>query len=215
MAELANKEKSGARQGPKPRLGEPLDNDRLDCELKNLLAQAGIYRKSDAYWKRIMKIVDGGADVNAQSRTDHSTALDVASMVGKLEVCKFLMEKGANIDSRDGLGETPLMHAAHCGKHEICVLLVENGADVNATNNGGCTALMYAAKANDIAGCKVLLEKGACAWTKNVGGSTALDFAKHSNSMDAYYFLEEWELGKIMGKAAKGFVAAFRDCVKG
>jgi uncharacterized protein len=214
MAELMGKEKSDAKQGPKPRLGEPMEESRLDCELRNLLSHGGRYLESDACWKRIMRIIGEGADVNAQSRADHRTALDLASMVGRLDACRFLLENGAPVDSRDSLEETPLMHAAHCGRHEICAFLIEKGADVNAVNVGNCTALMYAAKANDIAGCKVLLENGARLWAKNVSGSNAMDFAKH-NKMDAYYFLQEWGLRKIMGKAAKVFVAAFRECVKG
>jgi ankyrin repeat protein len=217
MAELkqGGKEKSDAKQGPKPRLGDPLENRRLDCELKNLLANAGIYNKSRAYWKRIMEIIEDGADVNARARTmDKSTALNEASMAGELDVCQFLLEKGARIDPRDRFGETPLMKAAGGGHPEICELLVEKGADVNVANIADCTALMYAAKDDDMAACKILLKNGANLWARDVCKNNALGFARNNNSMDAFYFLEEWALRKIVGKAAGGFAAVFRECVK-
>lgn len=64
---------------------------------------------------------------------------------------KTLLTTGAEVDTRDEIGKTPLIIAADKGYLPIVQLLIQNGADVNAQNNLRWTALMFAAGAGHFA----------------------------------------------------------------
>ena len=51
-----------------------------------------------------------GANINGTD-SDSMTALHIASSKGKVELCEYLIQKGAIIDVLDKKGQTPLMHA--------------------------------------------------------------------------------------------------------
>jgi ankyrin repeat protein len=93
-----------------------------------------------------------------------------------LAKAKGLIEQGADVNSRDKNGWTPLMYAASYAKPatEILQLLLAKGADVNAGNKEGQTALMIAAARHEGDAVKALLAKGADANVKDSDGSTAL-----------------------------------------
>ncbi len=56
------------------------------------------------------------------------TPLQKAAQNGNLEVCRLLLEKGADVAARDDAGKTPLGYAIE-GKHEaVALLLRERGA---------------------------------------------------------------------------------------
>ena len=52
---------------------------------------------------------------------------------GKIEIVKYLLQNGANInDAKDIGGWSPLHKAAYFGKLDIVKLLHQNGAEINA-----------------------------------------------------------------------------------
>jgi len=57
------------------------------------------------------------------------------------KVVELLLRHGANVNLRDGLGQTTLHNVS---KPEIARLLIANGADVNAESRDGVTPLMHA-----------------------------------------------------------------------
>jgi ankyrin repeat protein len=57
--------------------------------------------------------------------------LHLATIQVNLEMAKLLIAKGANVNSKDGYGLTPLMHAIATQDDKLTKLLLENGADVN------------------------------------------------------------------------------------
>ena len=59
---------------------------------------------------------------------------------------KVLLDLGADVAARNGIGGSALHAAAWRGCAEIVDLLVDAGADVSARCVDGKTALMYAAK---------------------------------------------------------------------
>eukprot|EP01100_Stratorugosa_tubuloviscum_P003252 TRINITY_DN1775_c2_g1_i2.p1 TRINITY_DN1775_c2_g1~~TRINITY_DN1775_c2_g1_i2.p1 ORF type:complete len:144 (+),score=45.43 TRINITY_DN1775_c2_g1_i2:105-536(+) len=88
------------------------------------------------------------------------TPLYIAAFFGCIEICKFLIEKGADINK--GIlfleEETPLGGAALCGHIEICRLLIEKGADVN---KGDEPPIYLASLKGHTEICKLLISKGA------------------------------------------------------
>lgn len=62
------------------------------------------------------------------------TALTQCVLDGNLKSVKALVELGANVNKRDGLGATPLHHAASEGYINIVKFLLRCNADVRALN---------------------------------------------------------------------------------
>jgi hypothetical protein len=61
------------------------------------------------------------------------------------QVARKLLDNGADVNSRDAEGNTPLILASFYASPECVELLIEKGADVNAANKAGATALIRAA----------------------------------------------------------------------
>ena len=74
------------------------------------------------------------------------TPLICASIGDNLDVVKFLLEKGADIEAKDTYGNTPLILASVYNRFEIIKLLLEKGANIEAKNNYGGTFLSYISK---------------------------------------------------------------------
>jgi ankyrin repeat protein len=82
-----------------------------------------------------------GTDVNGKDPSGGSTPLLVAALFGQTEAARLLLEKGANVNSKNNEGATPLLVAAFFCHPETVKLLLEKGADVRAKNNRGETPL--------------------------------------------------------------------------
>jgi ankyrin repeat protein len=58
-----------------------------------------------------MVLLEANAEVNTGDTYDASTALHRAAVGGNINVCKALLQRGANIEALTSLGESPLMMA--------------------------------------------------------------------------------------------------------
>ncbi|XP_030206916.1 apoptosis-stimulating of p53 protein 2 [Gadus morhua] len=63
------------------------------------------------------------------------TALHNAVCAGHVEIVKFLVQFGVNVNAADSDGWTPLHCAASCNNVQVCKFLVESGAAVFATTS--------------------------------------------------------------------------------
>ena len=72
----------------------------------------------------------------------------MAASEGRKDVVDYLIEEGANVNTKRDDGDNPLMAAARKGNLEIVTSLVEHGADVSQADNFGRTPLMMAARAS-------------------------------------------------------------------
>ena len=78
--------------------------------------------------------------VNVNSSNNLGTPLTGAIAWGTIEMCEYLIEKGANVNMPRELslnGETPLMLAVEGNRIEKCKLLLKNDADINAKASNG------------------------------------------------------------------------------
>jgi ankyrin repeat protein len=86
-----------------------------------------------------------GAEIN------HSgwTPLHYCAWEGKVDVCRFLIAKKADVNARAPNESTPLMVASRQGGQEIVRLLLANGANPNLESDRGVTAMQFALKAGN------------------------------------------------------------------
>uniref|UniRef100_A0A3B3I3E4 Ankyrin repeat and sterile alpha motif domain containing 6 n=1 Tax=Oryzias latipes TaxID=8090 RepID=A0A3B3I3E4_ORYLA len=90
-----------------------------------------------------------------------NTALQFAAASGHENLVRFLLRKGASVDSRNNYGWTPLMQAARFGHLPVAHILLENGAEINGRNRLGASVLTMAARGGHVHVVKLLLESGA------------------------------------------------------
>ena len=109
---------------------------------------------------------------------------------GHLEVVRLLLEKGADINSRNLFGETSLDIACYKGHLEIVRLLLERGADMGAQKAKQTphqTSLHFACSASHFDVVQLLLEKGADKDAIDERGRTAKDYLRPDCSLSDCY----------------------------
>ena len=78
-----------------------------------------------------------------------------------IEIVKFLVEQGADVNKPDGNGWTPLHTAASICSKEVVDLLLTNNADINAKNPRGDTPLHVAMHDRSVDAANSLIKRGA------------------------------------------------------
>lgn len=97
----------------------------------------------------VQRLIESGADIESQAGFFYlrQTPLGIASFNGNLDVVKYLLDKGANVNVLDSARATPLYNAVRYSKSvDIVRLLMQRGADPNIEDREGYSALMYARK---------------------------------------------------------------------
>ena len=130
-----------------------------------------------------------GVKVNARDENG-STPLMSAVMCDHLDVVKYLVAKGADVNAKSSNnGTTPLMSAAMRDLLDMVKYLIANGADVNAKDSEGTTPLMLAATWGHLLDVvEFLVSNGADVNAKDSKGTTPLILAGVER-MDAVKFL--------------------------
>jgi len=98
-------------------------------------------------------LLDHKADVNART-TDRKRLPAPGDQIKNVEVAKLLIDRGAEVDSRDARGYTPLMRSP-CGP--MTALLITAGANVKAQGDDGYTPLHFV---GDPESAQLLMDKG-------------------------------------------------------
>ncbi len=102
--------------------------------------------------------------MNAKSTLGRTPLLVAASMGGTVDVVALLLEKGADINTVDNTGVSPLIAAASVDDAAVAKLLLAKGAAVNTRATGvgqSATALMGAAYNGNAELTRLLLERHA------------------------------------------------------
>ena len=115
------------------------------------------------YINTLRLLLEHGVNANAEpTKTDRKTALGWAAYQERADICRLLLEKGAEPNGTDV--ERPLVTAVESRSVAVAQALLDHGADVNVIlqpDSDPSTPLTAAARLNltDIA--KLLMEKGA------------------------------------------------------
>ena len=110
----------------------------------------GMVRSSSRHEQAVRLLVAAGADI--ENLPHHYTPLAYAAYQGNDRVVRFLLERGAKVDSGAYGGgtyvNTPLMMAAIQGHEAVVKTLLRAGANADTRVYGGHTAAEFAAKYN-------------------------------------------------------------------
>jgi len=109
----------------------------------------------------LLPVVGGVAALCPWGARAIDRALAEAARVGDLEEAKRLLDQGADPNSRDKNGNTPLIEAGANGQREVIELLLARGADIDAANVDGTTPFCAACLFHRDETALFLLEKGA------------------------------------------------------
>uniref|UniRef100_A0A8C5WW40 Ankyrin repeat domain-containing protein 17 n=1 Tax=Laticauda laticaudata TaxID=8630 RepID=A0A8C5WW40_LATLA len=117
-------------------------------------------------------------DIDAQTESNHDTALTLACAGGHEELVQTLLERGANIEHRDKKGFTPLILAATAGHVGVVEILLDNGADIESqSERTKDTPLSLACSGGRQEVVELLLARGANKEHRNVSDYTPLSLA--------------------------------------
>jgi len=126
--------------------------------------------------------------LNSKGRNDKAP-IHWACQGGHLEIVKFLVEKGAPVDSLNNVKETPLVYAAEGGYKGVAVYLISKGANVNAPTVRDQFPIQYAVWAGKTDLVMLLAEKGADVTRKEDNDWTLLHDAAWGESVELVQLL--------------------------
>ena len=112
------------------------------------------------------------------------------SALSFVEVMKYLIKKGVNIDEVDDENQTAIFKACQFGYEKAVKLLIKKKANIRIRDANGMTALMAAAQSgyNEIV--KILVEEARADWKRiDKDGKTALDHAREKEHEDVIEYL--------------------------
>ncbi len=141
---------------------------------------------------RLLLLLAGVDNLDLEA-TDRSkvTPLAIAVDKGHDNICRLLLEHGANIECRDEYLMTPLVIAAVWGWGVIARLLLESGADPHTQSVGEETPLIRAAWVGHKEIARLLLDKGVDPNHKSEIGKAALSYAAQQGHVDIVALLLE------------------------
>ena len=85
----------------------------------------------------ISALIHAGVDVNAKDKVQSWAALAFAARDCSPEVCRIILDAGAEVDAIDIFGDTALWRAVFAKKSENVALLLSRGADPDRKNKSG------------------------------------------------------------------------------
>ena len=160
-------------------------NYRDKLESRTCLIWA-IYKKNETL---INFFIKNSIELKFNKNIYLNNAIELASRLGHLKIVKYLVEHGANVNTMNREGQTPLNSAARWGNIDIVKYLISKGADVNLKKS--FTALMNAAENAQYAIVKYLVEHGANVNLQDEIGETALIKASSRNFFEIVKYLVE------------------------
>ena len=129
-------------------------------------------------------------------------------------IMRKLVLDGADVNSKDIYGKTPLIVVINFSIHEHVEdvqFLLDHGAEVNARDDSGFTALMYASGRARVQTVQALLDNGADLEAQNGNGETALILASSVRHTEMVHLLLDRGalIDSPIGEKALGFASHY------
>ncbi len=143
------------------KITEQYKNDITPIIKAEALGIACSFESHDRYEFINYLVSNMNADINMKVGNIGYTPFLYSIQDGDIKTIKFLISKGADINTRSNNNTTPLMIASARGYTDIVTLLLKHKADYNIKNDKGDTALSLARKLNNDDIVKILHKAGA------------------------------------------------------
>ncbi|KAF5857293.1 hypothetical protein ETB97_005977 [Aspergillus alliaceus] len=166
-----------------------------DIESKDMNIRTPLSWAAWCGYEVVQLLLSKGADVKAQDK-EGRTPLSRVAENGHEPVVKLLVDKGADIQSKDNiLHRTPLAWAALNGNEEAVKLLIEAGADLESKDSDGRTPLTLATANAHREAVRLLVNNGADVRSKGMDGQTPLSWAVRSGDEAVLRMLRDEDVG--------------------
>ncbi|GBN93335.1 Ankyrin-3 [Araneus ventricosus] len=163
-----------------------------------LLKPGADYLNKDSKGETSIELATELSDAHLQNTNIHningqkdSSLLHIAASSGSLEIVESLIDKKADINSRDSSGAKPIHIAAKEGYRDILEYILNLGVAVNERGENDWTLMHYAAAGNHSEICKFLSERCADVNAVDVDGATPLHVAAEAGNLEALLALLE------------------------
>ncbi len=137
-----------------------------------------------------------GADINVKDAADQ-TPLMYASETGRLEIVKYLVENGADVNAKSFnkiTRGTALIYASSNNRVDVMNYLLDHGANINETTDPMEESSLFWTVAKGYAeGTELLLKRGIMVNLKNKKGETALDIGRKLNRTQLVNLIEQYK----------------------
>ena len=146
-----------------------------------------------------------GISANVTTNNNETPLMYACCDGGRLDNIKFLIQNGADIQTRSSNGSTILHFASRNSNQEVVEFLLKlNEISVNARDNRNRTPLMYACYDGVcLDNIKMLIQNGADIQASDSNGSTVLHFASSNSNQEVVEFL--LKLNEISVNATNNF----------
>ncbi|KAK3321994.1 ankyrin repeat-containing domain protein [Apodospora peruviana] len=124
------------------RHGADLNSETAPLQPLHLACQNG-------HLDAVKDMLAAGVDVEIEAKAGQATGLDCAAIFDHAETVNILLKHGANVNHRDGTGNTPLLHAVSRNNHGSLRLLLNSGADLGSASGQNQSVLHVAALTGD------------------------------------------------------------------
>jgi hypothetical protein len=128
------------RKNPQKQEQKRLAKEQLHCN------QALLRAASQGTPAEIRQLLDAGAEIETTGGffDGSATPLNRATLACNLDLMQVLLERGANVNARDGSGDTPIRNAVIRGNTPAVKLLMRYGADPHIVSGNGKSAMTRA-----------------------------------------------------------------------
>lgn len=100
-----------------------------------------------------------------------------------MDAVEFLLQNGADVNTKNSKNFTLLMFCAKSRNHTLLKKILHYGANINDKDLKGFTALDYAIENDDLESVKILVSNGA-----NISDNSYMLALKHNFKKIVYYF---------------------------
>ena len=156
---------------------------RADLVSMGSIVARFIAAAADNQLEFVQETLTSNPEIVHEKDWDGLTALIPAASAGHVDICRYLVEHGSDVNIADKDGITALMEASIMGHLPVVELLLQKGATLDATANSGVTALWLAASEGQVAIVQYLITQGANIGNTRNDGITAL----MSSSIGGHY----------------------------